>query len=163
MKKNVIIAIGSNLGNRLNYIQNAWIKLQKSFDSEILIAPVYESSPWGLTQQPRYLNTVVSIQSDMSPQEILKQCMKIELENGRERITKWGSRTLDLDIILIDQLMIQKSDLIIPHPHLESRAFVLQPIIDLFPDLKHPKSQIPLKNYLSSLELNTLKQFDPCF
>lgn len=163
MKKNVIIAIGSNLGNRLNYIQKALRKLQKSFDSEILVAPVYESSPWGLTKQPRYLNTVVSIKTDKSPQEILKRCMKIELENGRERITKWGARTLDLDIILIDQLIIQESDLIIPHPHMESRAFVLKPLIDLFPGLKHPISHIPLKDYLSKLELNTLKHFDPCF
>ena len=163
MKKNVIIAIGSNLGNRFYYIQKALRSLQNFFGTEFKVAPVYESSPWGLTQQPRYLNTVVTFKTHRSPQEILNQCMKIELEYGRERITKWGARTLDLDIILFDQLIVKTPDLTLPHPHMEHRDFVLQPLIDLFPDIIHPKSQIPLKNYLSKLELNTLKQFDPCF
>ena len=99
---------------------------------------LYQTAAWGLTDQADFLNQVVLLESSLTPNEILAEIQAIEKALGRERLVTWGPRTLDLDILFIDQELIQESDLQIPHPHIQDRKFILIPLHEIAADLNHP-------------------------
>lgn len=99
---------------------------------------LYQTAAWGLTDQADFLNQVVLLESSLTPNEILAEIQAIEKALGRERLVTWGPRTLDLDILFIDQELIQERDLQIPHPHIQDRKFILIPLHEIAADLNHP-------------------------
>ncbi len=145
------LSLGSNIGNRhqnlvdsLNHIENyAGHVVQKS--------SVYETAPWGNEKQGNYLNQVVLIETNLSPQSLLHELLAVERLMGRNRNKdeKWGPRAIDIDILLYGDQVVKSKELTIPHPHLHERMFVLGPFSEIAPQLQHPslkKSILQLKN-----------------
>lgn len=136
----VIFSLGSNLNDRMSYLVKA-IKLVSVRLGELVDASlVYESEPWGFGAAIPFLNQVAIIKSSFSPNEILAQFQKIEVELGRSKEgVGYQSRTIDLDLLFYDDLIFQSKDLIIPHPEIQNRKFVLEPLLEIVPDFIHPK------------------------
>ena len=162
--KFAFIAIGSNLGNKkLN------IELAKSMLSNHLIKIVksssnYETNSWPDHRKPKFVNIVLKIKTTLSPQRLLNKCNKIELELGRRRFKKNEPRTCDIDIIDYDQKIIKSNNsakLILPHPFMEQRNFVLFPLFEISKNWKHPIKKVnivKLMSFLKEEDLRTIKQ-----
>lgn len=134
MKNEVYIALGSNLGRREKYLTDAAEHISRMTDTAIMrISDIYETEPVGNTEQGRFLNMAVSIDTAFEPLELLEELQKIETSLGRVRTVHWGPRTIDLDILLFNSLNIQLPRLVIPHPRMFERAFVLVPLKDILP------------------------------
>ncbi len=130
------LGLGSNLGDRQATLEGAITALAATSDIAILsVAPLYETEPWGLEEQPAFLNTVIGIQTKLSPYELLAACQAVETAFDRRREIRWGPRTLDVDILLYDDVQMKEEDLTIPHPRMQERAFVLAPLADLSPTI----------------------------
>ena len=128
------IGLGSNLGDRESLIRRAAELIGATRLSE-----VRETEPWGYEKQPRFLNAVGEIDTDLSPRRLLDHLLDVEARLGRERIgPKWGPRTIDLDLLLYGDETIDEPGLVVPHPRLLEREFVLEPLADLVPWLKIP-------------------------
>ncbi|MBL7068948.1 MAG: 2-amino-4-hydroxy-6-hydroxymethyldihydropteridine diphosphokinase [Candidatus Omnitrophica bacterium] len=126
------IGIGSNLGDRRQYIKDAIRMLRESPDIKIdKASPLYETDPAGGPPQGRFLNGVLRLKTDLSPRQLLKRLNEIEDSLGRERTVKDGPRTIDLDILTYGDLHIEEEDLVIPHPRMERRDFVKRPLNDI--------------------------------
>ena len=137
MKHKVFLALGSNLGQRLDNLQAA----VKALTPEVRVlqeSRVYETEPWGYADQPSFLNMVLGAETELSPQKLLAKLKKVELNLGRIPNFRNGPRLIDLDILFYDDLILNLPDLVIPHPRLSERAFVLVPLMDLAPGLIHP-------------------------
>lgn len=104
----------------------------------IKLSSVYETAPWGKSDQPNYLNQGVQIETNFEPTELLSRCLKIEGQLGRVRDEKWGARLIDIDIIYFDNQIMNSKNLIIPHPRMAERKFVLEPLTEISPDFIHP-------------------------
>ncbi len=139
MSSTAFIGVGSNLGNREETIEEAKENLIKvpqiRFNRS---APIYETDPVGAPKQGKFLNTVWEIETDLTAQELLKVLLIIESGLGRKRFEKNGPRTIDLDLLLYGDYVINEKDLIVPHPRLHERWFVLKPLWDLRSDFVHP-------------------------
>jgi 2-amino-4-hydroxy-6-hydroxymethyldihydropteridine diphosphokinase len=135
----VIIAIGTNLGNRKENIETAIQKIKENGINIEKVSPIYETPPYGYTDQPAFLNCAVLAKTILSPHKLLDTLLSIEKEMGRVRKIHWGPRIIDLDIIFYDNLIIDEPDLKIPHPDMQNREFVLKPINDIAPCFVHPK------------------------
>ena len=145
------IGLGSNMGDRFEYLLAGVAALFKADDVFIVgKSGVYESEPVGMTDQPDFLNAVVAVETTLSPRELLALASKIEFEQGRQRITRWGPRTLDVDILLYDDLEIDDPKLVIPHQRLTERRFVLEPLLEVEPDVMLPGG-IPVRKVLDEL------------
>ncbi|SFM50671.1 2-amino-4-hydroxy-6-hydroxymethyldihydropteridinediphosphokinase [Gracilibacillus orientalis] len=134
--KKVYIALGSNIQPRLTYLDQAIEELAKH--DKIVIngqSSVYETDPVGFVDQEQFLNMVIEIETDLDPNSLLNVCQTIEQNFGRKREIKWGPRTIDLDILVYDQEDIETERLILPHPRLHERAFVLIPLAEINPFL----------------------------
>ena len=106
----------------------------------VAVSPVYETAPIGGPDgQGPYLNAVVELRTRRSPRELLALCQRLEVEAGRERTQRWGPRTLDVDVLLVGDLRVDEDDLVVPHPRMWERRFVLAPLADLAPDLIPPE------------------------
>ena len=129
---NIFIALGSNLGNSKEQVKNGILSIKKIGGVKILNkSNLYETQPVGILNQPNFINAVIKIDSDLSPYELLNKLLKIENIAGRVRIDKNGPRTLDLDILLFDNLILSEKKLTIPHPRMHERLFVLIPLKDI--------------------------------
>ncbi len=102
---------------------------------------VYESPPWGLPDQPWFLNQTIEIETTLSPRGLLARCQEVEQGLGRLRTVRWGPRTIDVDILLYDDVVMTAPDLVIPHPELRRRAFVLVPLAEIAPALRLPTGE----------------------
>jgi 2-amino-4-hydroxy-6-hydroxymethyldihydropteridine diphosphokinase len=152
VENSAFIALGSNLGIRYDYLMNA-IKLLKH-DTKIQlvnISSIYETDPVGYEDQDLFLNMVIEIKTDYNAQELLDVCLNTEAKLGRKREIKWGPRTIDLDILLFNQENIETEKLMVPHPRMHERAFVLIPLLEIQSDLFIPRMEKPLKTYLNEL------------
>jgi 2-amino-4-hydroxy-6-hydroxymethyldihydropteridine diphosphokinase len=135
----IYIGIGANLGDREKTLQEATDILNTNPEIAVIAASaVYETAPIGVVDQPYFLNAVLQVYTSLSARSLLNCLLAIERKFGRLRETRWGPRTLDLDILLYGDAVINQPGLQVPHPHLHERAFVLAPLCDLKPDLKHP-------------------------
>jgi 2-amino-4-hydroxy-6-hydroxymethyldihydropteridine diphosphokinase len=125
------LALGSNLGDRLETLQRA-ADLLGAVDGVGVIrsSRVFETAPVG-PPQPDYLNAVLEIETDLEPRSLLEACLAVERELGRERGERWGPRTMDVDVLTYDDLELDEPDLQIPHPRMHQRAFVLVPLVEL--------------------------------
>lgn len=133
----VYIALGTNLGDREVNLQHAAQAL-KSKVALLGFSPVYETPPWGVLEQPEFLNQVIQAETVLYPTELLRFLKRVEMKLGRVESVRYGPRLIDLDILFYDNLILEMPGLIIPHPQLENRGFVLYPLADLAPDLRHP-------------------------
>jgi 2-amino-4-hydroxy-6-hydroxymethyldihydropteridine diphosphokinase len=133
------VGIGSNLGERAANLAAAVERLDGRPGVRVVRrAGLYESAPVGVTDQPWFLNTVVEIETSLRPRELLRAQKAIEHELGRRSSRRWGERLIDLDLLLYDELRVDEADLVIPHPELWRRLFVLAPLLELRPDLISP-------------------------
>ncbi|WP_019415318.1 2-amino-4-hydroxy-6-hydroxymethyldihydropteridine diphosphokinase [Paenisporosarcina sp. TG20] len=142
------LSLGSNLGGRLEMLQDAVRMLQQQADLEVTrISSIYETDPVGYTDQAAFLNMVVEIKSKLSAKEILTICLETEQNLGRIREFRWGPRCIDLDILLYNNDNIESSKLTIPHPRMHERGFVLVPLLELVADSIHPVTGVPFWKY----------------
>ncbi|MEH7236362.1 2-amino-4-hydroxy-6-hydroxymethyldihydropteridine diphosphokinase [Bacillus sp. JJ1562] len=152
MNNTAYIALGTNIGKREIYIRSALKAIQ---DQDIMIndfSSIYETDPVGYEDQDLFLNMVIKVNTDLSPIDLLQVLQKIELESGRERKIRWGPRTLDLDILLYDHENIETERLIVPHPRMTERAFVLVPLAEIDQNLQIPAVTKPISLLLDELQ-----------
>ena len=130
------LSVGSNLGDRAEYIRQA-IEYVGASDKIQLnsVSSLYETPPWGNINQPSFLNGAFSLVSTISPQELLGLCQSVEQSLGRVRHEHWGPRTIDIDLLYIDGIRLNTPELVLPHPYMLERAFVLVPLVEIAPDL----------------------------
>jgi 2-amino-4-hydroxy-6-hydroxymethyldihydropteridine diphosphokinase len=140
----VIIAVGANLGDRLQSFKSASTFLESISGTPVEKASIWESEPVGPAKYP-FLNSAVKITTDSAPKVLLKKLKSFEKEAGRTQTERWGPRVLDLDIIRYGNLVIDDDTLIIPHPEYQKRLFVLLPMIEIDPDWVDPLSGIPIQ------------------
>ncbi|MBA2873035.1 2-amino-4-hydroxy-6-hydroxymethyldihydropteridine diphosphokinase [Anoxybacillus calidus] len=142
MVNNAYIALGSNIGNRLRYLHDAVRKLDEHEQISVVdTSSIYETEPVGYVEQDYFLNMVIQVKTTLSPFALLEVTRKIEDDLGRKREIHWGPRTLDLDILLYNQENIETEQLIIPHPRMLERAFVLVPLLELNPNICIPNNK----------------------
>jgi 2-amino-4-hydroxy-6-hydroxymethyldihydropteridine diphosphokinase len=147
----VFLLLGSNLGNRQLFLKQAIEYIEIEIAPVFKTSSVYETQSWGKTDAPDYLNQVIALQTDLPAQTILKKILAIEIALGRRREEKWGSRTIDIDILFYGPLVINEPGLQIPHPQLDKRRFTLEPLAEIAPGLVHPllnKKILQIKNEL---------------
>jgi 2-amino-4-hydroxy-6-hydroxymethyldihydropteridine diphosphokinase len=141
-RRGVFLGLGSNLNDREAYLENAISQLDADENIQVLMrSSILQTKALGDMAQPMYLNMVVEIETSLSPKELLNVCLEIEADNGRVRTEKWGPRTLDIDILFYGDEVVDTLGLRIPHPELIQRSFVLEPLAEIAPDFKHPKSK----------------------
>ena len=134
------LGLGSNLGNRLAFLRGGRDTLVNQTGIALIQASgVYETEAiGGPPDSPLFLNAVLQIRTSLAPEQLIEACLAAENEFGRTRQMRWASRTLDIDILFYDDLVLGKEHLTVPHPRLQERAFVLAPLLEIAPDLKHP-------------------------
>ena len=147
------IGLGSNLGEREAQIRLALDDLARLPMSRLVRASsLYDSEPLGEVDQPNFLNAVAEFETELSARQLLWNLLLIERRLGRTRTRRWGPRTIDLDLLLYGQLVVEESDLKVPHPELTRRSFVLVPLVELDPLLVHPVTGETLLSHLASLK-----------
>ena len=141
------LGLGSNIGDRAHQLQQA-IRIidQYQYIDVTSISPIYETEPVGYTDQPQFLNLCIEIETTLNPQELLKRCLETEEALHRVRKIRLGPRTLDVDILLYGNEIIEEDNLIIPHPRMTERAFVLIPLNDIASKHIEPRSQKLIEN-----------------
>ncbi len=147
----VYVALGTNLGHRWQNLSRA-IESMRAFVHIDMVSPVYETAPWGYTDQPNFLNGVLSGQTGLAPHDLLAALKKLERALGRVPNVRYGPRVIDLDILFYDHICLDTPDLVIPHPRLHERAFVLVPLADIAPDLRHPRLNVRVVDLLSMVD-----------
>lgn len=135
----VFIGLGSNLGDREQHMRAAIDELSRLPDSTVLrVSSMYDTEPMGLEDQPNFLNAVALLDTTLTARQLLWNLLLIEKRLGRVRTQKWGPRTMDLDLLLYGDLIVEEDDLNVPHPEISRRSFVLVPLVELEPMLVHP-------------------------
>ncbi len=159
LAKSVYLAIGSNLGNKLNNIELAKFELEKKKIKILKSSSSYISRSWPDTTKPNYINIIIKIKTNLTPIELLKVCNLIESKLGRIRTIINAPRTCDIDIIDYNQIILNEKNkqLILPHPRMNKRNFVLLPLFEIEKSWKHPKSKIGIVNLISSLPVKDLR------
>lgn len=148
----VIIALGSNMGDREGYLNGAVEKLNAVRGCRVKkVSDFIETLPYGVTDQADFLNGCLEMETLMYPHELLDELHRIEKEAGRERIIRWGPRTLDLDIIFYDDMILRDDDLCIPHVEMHKREFVLKPLCGIAPYKRHPVTGKTVKEMLDEV------------
>lgn len=131
------VALGANLGDRAVSLRAA-IEQLGALGVVEAVSPFFDTAPVGYTEQPRFLNAVARLRTNLPPRDLLRGLLEIEAALGRVRTIRWGPRVIDLDLLLYDDAIIDTPDLVVPHPRLHERRFVLEPLAALAPDLAHP-------------------------
>ena len=158
MKHIVYIALGSNLGDREANLRQALQRLPPAVRL-LQASPIYETPPWGYTEQPAFLNQAVKAETELSPADLLRYLKEVETRLGRQATFQYGPRKIDLDILFYDQDIVETPRLRIPHPHLAERAFVLLPLADLSPELKHPVLGKTVRQLLAEVDSAGIQPF----
>ena len=133
------LLLGGNLGDREGNLKRAIELLNEKIGKVTAVSSLYETAAWGKTDQPAFLNQAVALQTNLSALEVLDHALTIEQELGRVRKDKWGERLIDIDLILFGDEIINVPDkLQVPHPHMQHRKFVMEPLAEIAPDVIHP-------------------------
>ena len=157
----VYIGIGSNIGDRHAHIQWACEEMAKLPHTELVATSrVYQTDPVGPVAQEKFLNAVAQLSTELTPYDLLDQLALIEQQAGREPLhkrIKWGPRTIDLDILLYDDRVISSDELVVPHPMMHERWFVLKPLAELNPGVIHPLLEMTIGDLLTYVEHEPVK------
>ena len=148
--KTIYLSLGSNIGGREANLEAALSKLPEVGVRVLRVSPVYETEPVESTGQRWFLNLVVEAETELFPLQLLTRLQQIERDLGRVRTVAKGPRTIDIDILLYAQAVVRRPDLEIPHPRMAERRFVLAPLADLAPDLRHPVTRKPVRALLEA-------------
>jgi 2-amino-4-hydroxy-6-hydroxymethyldihydropteridine diphosphokinase len=147
------VGLGSNVGDRVATLRSALTHLANLEAVTVIAASgVWETAPVGPVEQGDFLNAAAALRSDLAPRELLDALLEVERHHGRERLVRWGPRTLDLDLLLYGDHRIQEPGLRLPHPWLERRRFVLEPLLEIAPHLTHPVHGCRLSDSLCVLQ-----------
>ena len=153
------IGLGSNLGDRNSFIQKAIDELDKI--AEVCNqSKIYETPPWGDTDQPSFLNSCVELKCDLPALDLLSELKKIEDLLGRTKTRKWGPRVIDLDLLFYGSETIQSKHLTVPHPELHKRSFVLKPLADIAGQFLHPVLKLSIKQLLDNIDSSEIHEFN---
>jgi 2-amino-4-hydroxy-6-hydroxymethyldihydropteridine diphosphokinase len=155
----IYLALGSNLGDRL---ANLYAAVEALAPEVRVLAEsgIYETPPWGYTEQPAFLNMVLKAETRLVPPVLLKHLKDIEARLGREESFRYGPRKIDLDILFYSELMYADASLVIPHPRLHERAFVLVPLAELAPDLIHPVLGKTVSEMLAEVDAGAIRKIE---
>lgn len=135
----VYLLLGSNMGARLELLNNAIENINLKIGEVLQQSPFYETAAWGKTDQPGFLNVALVVSTSLKPIEVLTKALEIEADLGRVRLEKWGARLIDIDVIFYGNDIINiPNQLCIPHPEMHNRRFVLEPLAAIAPDFMHP-------------------------
>lgn len=145
----IFLGLGTNLGNKLQNLAEALRRIKTEVGPIVKASSVYETAAWGMEDQPPFFNQVILVDSTHSPTATLELLLKIELDMGRQRVKKWGRRLIDIDLLFYNDWIIQTSKLILPHPFLQDRNFVLTPMVEIAPDYWHPVLKLPMHSLLA--------------
>ncbi len=146
---NVFISLGSNKGDAIGNLKKARELISIHIGKINQVSDIYTTEAWGLQNQADFMNQVISIFSNLQPIKLMKGLLAIEAEMGRKRTRKWGARLIDLDVLFFNDNVIDDKILTVPHPRLHERNFVLIPLMQLAPDLKHPVFQLTVRELLA--------------
>ncbi len=151
--RHVFIGLGSNQGERHDWLEAAHARLHNAETIWLLQqSSIYETEPLGVIEQPSFLNQVVEIATQLSPQSLMEYLLKIEADMGRVRTQRWGPRNIDLDLLAYQQYEVDSESLQLPHPEIPARRFVLAPWHEIAPDFKIPKWQLTVAELLDRCE-----------
>jgi 2-amino-4-hydroxy-6-hydroxymethyldihydropteridine diphosphokinase len=152
----IILGVGTNLGDRKGNLSAAR-KAVASFIQIEKVSRIYETAPWGLLDQPEFLNQVWEGTTNLSPVDLLRRIKQTEIDLGRRPSVLYGPRLIDIDILLYSNLVFRSAELVIPHPHISERVFVLAPLADLQPDLVIPGLKLSVKELLAAHDQHGIK------
>jgi 2-amino-4-hydroxy-6-hydroxymethyldihydropteridine diphosphokinase len=148
------LGLGTNLGRREQNLTDAMLALANSPKLKLVrSSSVYETAPWGYTDQPSFLNCAVQVSTSLAPPELLEVAKSIERDQGRQENFRYGPRLIDIDILLYgqDTILLRRQDLQIPHRHMTERAFVLVPLAEIAPHAMHPTLNVPIEHLLKQV------------
>jgi len=154
----VYLALGSNLDDRLANLKQAVASLSPQMEVKAK-SRVYETPPWGYADQPMFLNQVIRANTYLEFEPLLKHIKRLEIALGRKPSFKNGPRLIDLDILFYDDLVMETASLVIPHPHIQERGFVLMPLMDIAPDLVHPVNKKSVREMIASCDVSGIREF----
>jgi 2-amino-4-hydroxy-6-hydroxymethyldihydropteridine diphosphokinase len=158
MTHTIYLSLGSNLGDRLANLRNAISSLSPKAQL-VVQSSVYETEPWGYTDQPAFLNQVINANTTLEPVDLLIMIKDVEVLLGRQVTFRFGPRLIDVDILFYDDLVLDTPKLTIPHPRITERAFVLFPLGEIAPDLIHPVLHKSIQQLKSAVEASTIKLY----
>ncbi len=159
MTKTVYLGLGSNLGDRERNLHLALEQLESPDLHIVRASPIYETEPMEITQQPWFLNQVAEAQTELFPMQLLSRVNRVERALGRVRTIAKGPRVIDIDILFFGRAIVRSPRLKIPHPAIADRRFVLIPLSDLTPDLRHPATRKTVKEMLEAAPHNKVRRF----
>jgi 2-amino-4-hydroxy-6-hydroxymethyldihydropteridine diphosphokinase len=158
--KTAYLSLGSNLGDRAACIERA-LELLSGPDLKIVRrSALYETEPRDVKAQPWFLNIAAEVETRLFPRQLLARVEKIEKELGRKRIVVKGPRTIDIDILLFGRFVVNTPDLVIPHPRMHERRFVLEPLAELAPELRHPVTKKTIRELLASVKDQVVRRLE---
>jgi 2-amino-4-hydroxy-6-hydroxymethyldihydropteridine diphosphokinase len=153
MKHTFYLSLGSNIGERLHYLSQACDQIEQVPEIALTaVSNIYETVPVGFTEQPGFLNMAVKGLTSLDEVTLLYKLQEIELKLGRTREIYWGPRTIDIDLLIYDNIKVRSEQLIIPHPRMHERAFVLVPLIEIADELVIPGTAHYIKNFVGEVE-----------
>ena len=155
----VYLGLGSNLGDRKANL-GAAVQGLESVSRLLATSPIYETPPWGYMDQPDFLNQVIRVETDLSPSELLVYLKALETRLGRTATVRYGPRTIDIDVLFYDDLVLDEPGLTIPHPRIQGRAFVLVPLADLAPDMIHPLEGKTVSALLEQVDQSEITHYE---
>ena len=155
------LSLGSNLGDRAGHLRRARELLQAAGMRLLRESSIYETAPRDFLAQPWFLNQVVEIETELFPRQLLSKLLRIERTMGRRRLVAKGPRTIDIDILLLGEVRMRAPGLQIPHPRLHKRRFVLEPLAELAPDLRHPQTGRTVREMLGAVSNQPVRRFTP--
>ena len=149
-EKQLVLMLGSNLGDKVDLLKRATVMIEKELGTVVKKSAHYETEPWGYKNQPLFINQLIVVHTTNKPMEVLHKTLAIEADLGRDRSAtiKGGERLIDIDILFYDHEIVQMPDLIIPHPAIQDRNFVLVPLCEVMPDYVHPVLNLSIKKLL---------------
>ena len=141
----IYLHTGSNIGQKERYLEQARRLIERDIGLITAQSRLYETEAWGLTEQPNFVNQAIEVVTSLSPEQVIKRILKLENEMGRERNQKWAPRIIDIDIIFYGNEVIKKENLIIPHPFMHERNFVLIPLLEIAKNVIHPELKLTVQ------------------
>jgi len=160
MNHTVYLSLGTNIGNRAENLKQAITSLPPQMRVKKK-SKVFETPPWGYTDQEPFLNQVVKVTTYLEPEPLLKHLKRLEVALGRKATFRYGPRLIDLDILFFDDLVLDTPILTIPHPHVHDRGFVLVPMMDIAPDHMHPVMKKSIREMIALCSTEGIVPYDP--